>query len=66
MTGLTIINIAVSGFILTKSKQPEDKETAYQVGLYKGFEEVKKIAPKEADKIQKIIISNIDNELKSK
>ena len=67
LTGLTIINIAVSGFILTKSKQPEkDKETAYQVGLYKGFEEVKKIAPKEADKIQKIIISNIDNELKSK
>ena len=67
LTGLIIINIAVSGFILTNSKQPEkDKETAYQVGLYKGFEEVKKIAPKEADKIQKIIISNIDNELKSK
>ena len=66
LTGLTIINIAVSGFILTKSKQPEDKETAYQVGLYKGFEEVKKIAPKEADKSKKIIISNIDNELKPK
>ena len=45
----------------------KSNEIAYQIGLYKGFETIKKeFDPKNSKKIETIIIESIDNELRNK
>lgn len=64
----TLINITVAGLTLyTVHNDKGEREEAYQMGLFKGFEQVKKTLPtKDADKVQTIIIEAIDNELKAR
>lgn len=59
----TILNLIIIcfGFIYISN----NKESSYQLGLFKGFEEVKKILPAEqSSKVESIIIDAIDKELR--
>lgn len=63
----TLLNIAIAGLTLYSVYNGNTKkETAYQMGLFRGFEQVRKVLPaKEADKAQTIVIEAIDKELKT-
>lgn len=62
-----LINIAIAGLTLfSVNTGKETKETAYQIGLFNGFQQVRKVLPpKEADKVERIVIEAIDKELKA-
>lgn len=64
----TLLNIVIAGLTLYSLHNGNTKkETAYQMGLFRGFEQVRKVLPaKEADKAQTIVIEAIDKELKAK
>ncbi|NBI13701.1 hypothetical protein GVX81_08800 [[Haemophilus] felis] len=66
-----LVNIAIAGLTLYTVHNGKDstvrREQAYQMGLFKGFEKVRKILPsKEAEKVESTIIEAIDNELKTR
>ncbi|WP_317486340.1 hypothetical protein [Exercitatus varius] len=65
----TAINIAIAGLTLftVHKSTSNSKEVAYQMGLFKGFEQVRKtFSPKDAERVQSIVIESIDNELKAR
>lgn len=65
----TLFNMAIAGLTLYTvygKNTNKDEIVAYQMGLFKGFEEVRKKLPKEADKVQNIVIEAIDKELKAR
>lgn len=63
----TLLNMAIAGLTLYSVHNGNaKKEAAYQMGLFRGFEQVRKVLPaKEADKVQTIVIEAIDKELKA-
>lgn len=62
----TLVNLAIAGSTLY-SVHKSNKEEAYQMGLFRGFEKVKKtLSAKDADKVQEIIVEAIDHELKTR
>ncbi|WP_109426985.1 hypothetical protein [Aggregatibacter kilianii] len=62
------LNIGLSAFNLTKSNSaPQNVEVKYQKGLLDGFAQVRKtINPKDAEKVEKIVIDAIDQRLRGK
>lgn len=63
MIFITILNLIIVcfGFIYINN----NKESSYQLGLFKGFEAVKKMLPAEqSSKVESIIIDAIDKELR--
>lgn len=68
MSVLLFVSIGLSSFsIFNSSTKPKDKdiELQYQKGLINGFSEISKnFNTKDAEKIEKIIVGNIDNQLK--
>ncbi|WP_439295199.1 hypothetical protein [Lonepinella sp. BR2882] len=66
LISFTLLNSVIAGLTLF-SVNKTSREDAYQMGLYKGFDEVKKtLPPKDAEKVQKIIVDRIDYELKTR
>ena len=64
---LLLVNIALNGFLLAKMQFVESETIQkYQKGLVIGFDKAEKITnPKEVAKVRKIIIDEIDNQLKT-
>lgn len=63
----TLLNMAIAGLTLyTVYDKDKNDVAAYQMGLFKGFEQVRKVLPKEADKVQNIVVEAIDKELKTR
>ena len=64
-----LVNLVIAGlnfYMIQNDKGiTKEREYAYQIGLLKGFEKVKKILPsKDAEKVEFLVIEAIDNELK--
>lgn len=64
---LAIINVGLVGFIAFGNNGNKSMEVLYQKGLIEGFQKTRKeLSTKDADKVEKIIIESIDNQLKNK
>jgi hypothetical protein len=64
---LILLNLIITGIAFYSTNKDNMKEKPYLIGLFKGFEQVKKELPeKEANRVQSIVIDAIDKELKSK
>lgn len=64
-TMLNFVTLGITLYLINNQK--DTKIEAYQMGLFKGFEQVRKtLSKKDSDNVESIIIQSIDKELKAK